>query len=170
MIRPVMIAATFTSLVAGCATGQITSNQTYRTTTILGTWCWNVESNRLGDRSDSDFWWEQVTNTNGYLVPLNGTKAGVVRGQAFDRIDSEYVGQVALSQEKIAGDSLRPGAIVVFRTAQGKTGKLQVVGYKASHDFDFPEAVHLNKMWKRFALSKPNIRDYNLQVRWRLLD
>jgi hypothetical protein len=166
MIRPILIVTILSSLVvSGCAT-----RQSYKTTNILGTSAWDVESNRLGERSGADFWWEQVTETNRYLVPLNGAKAAIVEGQKFERIDSDYVRRVALSQEKIAGGALQPGAIVVFRTARGRAGKLQVVGYKALHDFDFPEAASLTEAWKQFALSKPNIFLYHLQVRWTLLE
>lgn len=171
MIRPTLIVAILTSLVvSGCASKQVASKQSYKTTTILGTWTWDVESNRLGDRSDADFWWEQVTDTDRYLVPLNGAKTAIVEGQTFERIDAAYVRRVALSQEKIAGGVLKPGAIVVFRTAKGRLGKLQVVGYEALHDFDFPEAAYLPEDWKRYALSKPNTLVYHLQVRWTLLE
>jgi hypothetical protein len=78
-----------------------------------------VESNRPADRQDADFWWEQVSGTEKYLVPLNGAKATIVQGQDFERIDAGYIRKIALSQEKLRGDALKPGVIVAFRTAEG---------------------------------------------------
>lgn len=171
MIRLKLILAILTSvIVLGCTTNQIASRQPSKTTTILGTWAWDVESNRMGGRSDADFWWEQVNDADRYLVPLNGAKAAIVEGQVFEGIDLDYIRGIALSQESIAGVALEPGAIVVFRTASGRAGKFQVVAYKALHDFDFPEAAALSEGWKRFALSKPNTQLYHLQVRWTLLE
>ena len=169
MIRPSLIAAIITSLiVSGCTPGQGDAKPGYKDTTILGTWAWDVESNRPADRQDADFWWEQVSGTEKYLVPLNGAKATIVQGQDFERIDAGYIRKIALSQEKLRGDALKPGVIVAFRTAEGGVGKLQVLGYKALHDFDFPEAASLTEAWKQFALSQPNIPRYHLQVRWTL--
>jgi hypothetical protein len=141
-----------------------------KTTTILGTWFWDVESNHLGGDSEiggskTDFWWQRDADGGAYLVPVNGAKAAIVEGQEFERIDSEYVRHVALSDEKIASGALKPGAILVFRTAEGRVGKFQVVGYKALHEFDFPEASYLTEGWRRYALSQPNERAYHLQVR-----
>jgi hypothetical protein len=169
MIRPSLIAAIITSLiVSGCTPGQGDAKQGYKDTTIPGTWAWDVESNRPADRQEADFWWEQVSATERYLVPLNGAKATIVQGQDFERIDAGYIRKIALSQEKLRGDALKPGVIVAFRTAEGGVGKLQVLGYKPLHDFDFPEAASLTEAWKQFALSQPNMPLYHLQVRWTL--
>jgi len=50
-----------------------------------------------------------------------------------------------------------------FPYGGGWGGKLQVLGYKPLHDFDFPEAASLTEAWKQFALSQPNIPLYHLQ-------
>ena len=156
-------------LLPACATAQIQSNQTYNTTTVLGTWSWNVESNRLCSLESGDFWWGWATEKASHLVPLNGAKAALLTGQDFERIDAKYLERVGLSEEKLTGEALKPGAIVVFRTGKGEAGKFQVVGYKGSHDFDFPEAAYLTERWKQFTLSKPEIPAYHLKVKWTLL-
>jgi len=72
-----------------------------------------------------------------------------------------------LATHRICG-VLKPGCVIVFRTSRGKFGKLRIVGYRALHDFSFPEAVNLSEDWKRFVLSKPDNPQYHLQVRWAL--
>jgi hypothetical protein len=60
------------------AGAQTQSNQTYKTATVLGTWSWSIESNRLGNLEIGDFWWEWATEKARYLAPLNGAKAAVL--------------------------------------------------------------------------------------------
>ena len=167
---PVIVALVISFATYGCATSDPVSQRSYQTTTILGTFAWDVESNRLGDHSHADFWWDQVTDTERYLVPLNGATAAIVKRPQYEKIDADYVRRAALSQGRLAGGDLKPGATIVFRTADGRHGKLRVVGYKALHDFDFPEAAHLSEDWKTFVLGKPNTPQYHLQVRWTLLE
>jgi hypothetical protein len=159
----------FALFLSVCANAQVKSDQAYKTTTVLGTWAWNVESDRLCKSEDGDFWWERVDANSGYIVPLNGAEAAVVTGKDFETIDAKSVQKAALSKEKIASETLKPGAIVIFRTGKGEVGKFQVVGYKSSHNFDFPEAKHLTDKWKKFTLSKPESPAYHLQVKWGLL-
>ena len=47
---------------------------------------------------------------------------------------------------------------------------MEVIRYRALHDFDFLEAQVLCKEWKDFVRSKPNKKRYNLELRWQLLE
>lgn len=150
-------------LAAACGSG----DRTTRTTTLLGTWMWNAEVNDQG--GDGDFWLQYSTATEKYLTPMQGAKAALA-DLPFDKIDAAAARRAALSRERIPGTELPPGAVVVFATRSGKLGKLQVVGYKSSWDFSFPEAAYLTRRWKAFAKGRPEIPAYHLQVRWTLLE
>ena len=93
--------------------------------------------------------------------------------------------------------ALKPGAIVVFKTADGNCGKFQVIRYRPIYDFSFAEAAQLPPQWRYLALSgssalRPSqgnglvgmfyrirrhfvrdprlVRNYHLELRWRLFD
>ncbi len=168
----------------------------YPTTVIPGTWTWDVDSNSLGSGSYSDFFWEQIDATNRNLVPKNGAVAAVAAAKDFDGVDESFARRQQLSSAKISGSDrnaeLMPGSIVVFRTSQGRYGKLQVIRFRAIDDFGFPEASRLSQQWRDFATTefklKPprgNVveeivfrvkrlfrrdfpRNYHLEVKWQL--
>ena len=144
----------------------------YRRTVLLGTRAWDAESDKQDSRDTADFWWEHATDIERYLVPRNGSRAKLVSHADFDRIGPSFIDRQDLSRAKISGSDhgglLRPGSVVVFRTAEGNWGKLQVERYRALHDFSFPEAAYLSEKTKRFFLTKPNREVYHLQVRWQL--
>lgn len=133
-------------------------------TTLLGTWGWNVTSNHLGDPKP-DFWWNRVKD-KGFLTPTNGAAAALVGGTRFESVDRRFLETAKLNNAAISSDALKPGCVVVFRTADGSLGKLQVIGYKALHDFSFPEASLLEQDWRDFVIKEPNVEQYHLQVRW----
>lgn len=149
-------------------------DQTTDETTILGTWSWNVETNSLGTSSSADFWWEQVTETERYLVTINGTMAAIVSGRSYDEIDLAFVNSLILSNQSLSGSDvgsiLNPGVIIAFKTSEGNKGKLRIEGYRSLHDFSFPEASYLSESWKSFALTKPNVEKYHLHVKWHLFE
>ena len=41
-----------------------------------------------------------------------------------------------------------------------------MVGYRDLHDTGFPEARHLTPEWIRFARSRPNRKEYHLELDW----
>jgi hypothetical protein len=70
-----------------------------------------------------------------------------------------------------AGDKagmLDPGAVIVFRTADGTLGKLQVVGYRRLHDLSFPQASAYLDTWKTAIGQRPDIERYHLEINWQL--
>ncbi|MCP4258896.1 MAG: hypothetical protein GY774_15545 [Planctomycetes bacterium] len=154
---------------SGCRKADVSA---YSRTVILGTYAWDVEADQQVSSDFVDFWWEQVTDTERYLVPKNGATAKLVPDSDFGKIDPVFIKEQDLSIEKISGSDegglLTPGAVVVFRTAEGNLGKLQVEKYRALHDFSFSEATYLSEQWKSAVLKKPNRETYHLQVRWQL--
>lgn len=149
---------------------------------LLGAHTWDVESHGSNDRSArADFLWQHISPTERYLVPINGTRAALVTNGDFEAIGAAFVRAYPMSDgaEKISGaratttkfsgsdtgSVLQPGAILVFRTAEGNYGKLVVEGYRSLHDFSFPEAASLKQDWKDFVLKKSDTAHYHMQVR-----
>ena len=159
-------------LFTGSAKKQVYSKEAYTTTVILGTWRWDVETNKQGSSDIADFWWEQITDKERCLVPVNGAKAKLIPNVDFNTIDPAFIDKQTLSTDKISGADeggvLVPGAVVVFRTVEGNLGKIQIERYRALHDFTFQEAEYLSEQWKSFVLKKPNREKYHLQVKWKL--
>src|SRR5207302_264481 len=100
------------------------------------------------------------------LTPMNGAQAVVVPDQTFEKIAGDDLGKLKYSAEKIPNTALKPGTVVAVRTAKGNFAKLKVVRYRALHDFDFKEAALLDREWVAYALGKPDIKEYHLEVEW----
>jgi hypothetical protein len=135
-------------------------------TVILGTWTWKIEGNNLGGAEGADFWWEQVTDKERHLVPQSGAGWAIIRGKPFEKVTFEDLAKTTYSADKLAGPLLVPDTVVAVRTGDGKFAKMKVVRYRELHDLSFPEVRHLRAEWIRFALRKPNIQEYHLEVSW----
>src|SRR5439155_7035723 len=48
--------------------------------------------------------------------------------------------------------ALKPGTVVVFKTAEGHYGKLQVIRYRSIDDFPFPDVTQLARPWRDLVL------------------
>ncbi|WP_296823747.1 hypothetical protein [Sulfurovum sp.] len=140
-----------------------------KTTTILGTYSWDVETDTLGSTSKSDFWWERIDTTKGNLVAQNGTTVEVT-AKDFASIDKKYIQQFpVLRYGRINYSDIKPGTVVMFKTGEGHYGKLRIKGYRALHDFDFKEArEYLEASWKNFVMHKQDIKSYHLIVEYTL--
>jgi hypothetical protein len=145
---------------------KINGNKTTGQTVVLGTWMWTIDGNKLGGDPKADFWWQQVNDKERFLVPMGGAQWAILKGKAFAKVTAADLGNAAYSGEKLPGKLLTPGVVVVVRTAGGKVAKLEVLRYRELHDFAFPEAKHLTPAWRAFALTRPNTKEYHLEVRW----
>jgi hypothetical protein len=133
-------------------------------TVVLGTWTWDIAKNTQG--GGGDVWWEQVTETERNLVFRGGAGWAIVKGKAFEKVGVADLRKAIYSREKLPGTSLRPGTVVAIRTRTGGYAKVKVVRYRELHDTSFPEARHLRPEWIRFARTRPNTREYHLEVQW----
>jgi hypothetical protein len=136
-------------------------------TVILGTWSWDIETNKQGGKKGVDVRWQQATATAQFLVPLNG--AGLIvldKKKAFDKITRQDLAALKYSDKKLANDALAPGTVVALRTNEGNFAKFKVVKYRASHDFSFPEAMLLKERAREFFLKQPNRKNYHIEVEW----
>jgi hypothetical protein len=135
-------------------------------TVLLGTWTWTVAGNKMGGLEGADLFWEQVSSTERNLVPLGGAGWVLLKEKSFEKVALAELERASFSKSKLPGSLLRPGTVVGLRTRDGRFAKLKVVGYRELHDTSFPEAKHLRSEWVRFARSKPNCKEYHLELDW----
>lgn len=144
------------------------------TTVIPGTFAWDAESNAIAADATADFRWEQVSPTERYLVPINGTEAALVKHRGYDEVDGVFLSRWHMPEEKISasgeGRELTAGAVVAFRTGQGTLGKLRVVRFRSLHDLAFPGADALGQEWRSAAADRPDIERYHLEIGWTLYE
>jgi hypothetical protein len=145
------------------------------TTIIPGAFGWDTETDTIVDPLQvavADFWWEMVSENQRYLTPTHGATAAVVKGKTYEQIDAAFVDRQRMRTKKIdAGDKagvLDPGTIIVFRTADGTLGKLQIVGYRRLHDLSFPQASAYSDAKKQVIAQTTNIERGHLEVKWQL--
>ena len=135
-------------------------------TVILGTWAWEIETNKLGNTKRADVWWEQVNDKDQFLVPQNGAGLVVLGRKDFDKITQEDLGALKYSDKKVANESLAPDTVVALRTKEGDFAKLKIIRYRELHDFSFPEAMLLDAKRRASFLKQPNRKSYHLEVEW----
>lgn len=181
MIRPsICLSALVLAGLAGCGRKQAadeTPLPPVTVTVIPGTAIWDVDRNRfpteVSDPS-GDFKWGHADATQRYLEPRNGALAAAVPWTKLDDIDLEFVKGANLSADRILdsdqNNALGVGMVVVFRTAEGRFGALEVVRYRPLHDLSFPAVSNLDEKTKKLVMDSPNIERYHLEIKWRLLD
>lgn len=146
-----------------------------KTTVMLGSHYWDIDNQCFGKSDTADFLWIFGTDNNGFFKTTNRAKMAMIVGRSFDKIDCSIAKAQNLIEQRIFqnadhGGRIKPGAVIVFETAEGKFGKLEILGFRSSHDFSFREAASLTKEWKKFVLKKPETGHYHLEVKWRLFD
>lgn len=139
----------------------------YKTTVLLGTWTWDIETNQMGQRPGVDLFWQQVNARRAILTPMNGAAVKIV-DQEFSTFSEGDLARLEFPKTSIAKADLRPGTVVAIRTSAGNFGKLRVKQYRTLHDTSFPEAKYLSDRWKKFVLGQPNKEEYHLEVQWML--
>ena len=145
------------------------------TTIIPGTFGWDAETNSIVDPMRvpvADFWWEMVSEKERYLTPTHGAVAAIVKNRTYEQIDAVFVDRQRMQTKKIdAGDKadvLEPRTIIVFRTADGTLGKLQIVGYRQLHDLSFPQASAYLDTSKAAINQRTDIERGHLEIKWQL--
>jgi hypothetical protein len=162
-------------VLSGCKKATPAVPWTSGTTIIPGTFGWDAETNSIVDPMRvpvADFWWEMVSENQRYLTPTHGAAAAIVKGKTYEQIDAAFVSRRRLQTGKINGGDkagvLDPGTIIVFRTADGTLGKLQIVGYRRLHDLSFPQASVYPDSWKGLIAQRADIERYHLELKWQL--
>lgn len=98
--------------------------------TVRGTWKCDLD---LGAETQegADFWWEQATRTERYLAPQNGAVFSVLGARDFDAVTPADLPRLRYSVDRIRSvdalsSQLPAGAVVAYRTNEGRPGKLLV--------------------------------------------
>ena len=161
-----MVGCTENNVVQPNSAGQ---SQPGKMVTILGTYAWDIENGQLETSQKSDFWYQRVDDTHGNLIARNGTTIEIVK-KSYTQIDKNYMKQFPVFRDgRISNSDLKVGTVAVFKTAEGHYGKLKIKGFRALHDFDFPEAQqYLDQSWRNFVLGKPNTKKYHLMIEYQL--
>jgi len=102
----------------------------------------------------------------------DATTIAIVKSVNYDRIGPNFIRRTRMAPQRLEGSDkdnlLAPGAVVVFRTADGTLGRLQVVAYRPLHDLSFPGAAVYADSWKQEALRRPNYERYHIEIKWSL--
>ena len=142
------------------------------TTVIPGTFGWDAEGDAIVSPDNADLWWEMVAEAERYLTPRNGARAAIVKHKTYDELTARHLERWHMPDEKLpatgTADSLSPGTVVAFRTAEGIFGKLKIVGFRPLHDLSFPEASVYSEQWRSQAAGRPNDQRYHLEIEWAL--
>lgn len=175
MLRSVSVALLFSMVLpdchAACAQSPpdpMITESPVRRSVILGSWMWDLESDHLGSSSASDLFWEQIDAEKRALNAMVGI--ALLGEHKLAEIGLPELVAAKYQQHPITGDKLRPGTVVALQTREGNLAKLRVLRYRALHDFDFPQAKQLTEEWRDFVRTKPNTKEYHLEVEWVLFE
>lgn len=117
--------------------------------TIQGTYTWKVGSPANSKPKQPDFWWQHKSRTESFWNPRGGASAAIVK-KSFEAVTASDAMAVKLSNKPIAGQLLAEGTVLVFKTSEGKLGKMTVVGFDP-------------------LLGSDGTRNYNIKLRWQWL-
>ncbi len=135
-------------------------------TVIMGTWYWDIESNKQGKLPGSDLWWQQVDQVQQFLTPLGGTGITLLERKDFDAIGADDLKNVKYRRCPIENVEFESGSILGIKTADGNYVKMRIVGYRDLHDVSFTDIQYARPSWSAFLLSRPNRPNYHLEVDW----
>jgi hypothetical protein len=106
-----------------------------------------------------------------------GTKAAVCNDEvSFEEIDEAFVRRQVLKEKfflDLSDESkeIWPGMIIIFKKADGTSGKLRVEGFRTLHDLDFPEAREcLPDRGREIILEHDDEVDCHIQLIYQLLN
>ena len=104
------------------------------TTSVPGTWEWDIESDTLGTGTDSDVWWNQLTPSERQLYPQNGAQLVLVTGASYEEVSLSVLQSLSYSDAPISGSDgsgvLGVGVVLAMRTSDGNYAKLRIDRYR----------------------------------------
>ena len=104
------------------------------TTTLKGTWTFDLDAGVQGPPTGADVWWEQVNATVRYLVPQGGAMLANLGKPNFDAVSRQTLQAAPYTAVPINGSNnsqnqLNPGTVVAIKTGAGRLAKLKVNTY-----------------------------------------
>ena len=139
-------------------------------TVILGTFAWDIESDKQVQSSSNDLWWEQIDSTSRRLVAIGKVQPALVqiKDRDYESITLDEISTMRPNLREIDGDLLENGAIFAMRTVEGNFAKFRIIGYRGSHDTSFKETQFSRRGWIDGLLRRPNNPNYHLEIEWTL--
>jgi hypothetical protein len=137
-------------------------------TVILGTYRWDIETNKQEPRPGLDVWWEQFRSGDQYLTPMAGASLFVVENADFDKLTRDDLAKLKFGHDRLSNAVLLVNVVVAVRTVEGNLAKLKVIGYRDSHDLSFEEAKLIPP--NHPTRTGPNIPKRHLEVSWVLYE
>lgn len=99
---------------------------------VRGTYSFDLDKG-METAGDADFWWEQVTKVERYIVPRNGAKFYILGRKNFDSISYENLIKLRYSSTKLNGSTtsnqIPQGTVVAVITSQGRYCKFRIDVY-----------------------------------------
>lgn len=104
------------------------------TTTLKGTWTFDLDTGVQGAPTGADIWWEQVDGTVRYLVPQGGAMLAHLGQPTFDAVSRQTLATAAYTTSPIDGsatsaNTLAAGSVIAVRTASGRYAKVKIDSY-----------------------------------------
>ena len=137
-------------------------------TVIMGTWSWDIESNKQVRSIAVDLWWEQIDAASQRLVALGGTRLALLETKEYESVSLEDISRTKLTARGFDGDSLEVGAVFAMRTTEGNFAKFRIIGFRSSHDSSLKEKEFARPGWVAGLLSRPDNPKYHLEIEWTL--
>jgi hypothetical protein len=108
--------------------------QSKGTTTLKGTWTFDLDAGVPGPPYGADIWWEQVDEVTRFLVPQSGAMLAYMDQPNFDAVSVQtlqaqpYTG-TPINGSDNASNQLTPGTVIAVRTGSGRYAKLKIDSY-----------------------------------------
>ena len=151
------------------------AGQESRHVVLLGASPWDADAG-VFKPSGADFLLEHMTPGSCILRTLKSAASFIADNVSYDRLDHAFVQKNRsrlLQRDYPSGpqkDMLGPGTLIVFQTGEGRMGKMEIKGFRSSHDFSFDEAAKISEKLRDFLLKKPENEKHHLEIVWAWLD
>ena len=108
--------------------------QSRGTTTLKGTWTFDLDTGVQGPASGADLWWRQMNTVTRYLVPQSGAMLAHMGKPNFDAVSLTTLKAQSYTTTPINGSNnssnkLKPGTVIAVRTGAGRYAKLKINSY-----------------------------------------
>lgn len=93
-------------------------------------------------RNDSDFWWQQKTDTERSIMPKNGAKFCVIGQSSNQSLTNIELAKLSYSSSEILANNnhsnrIPNGTQVAYKTKQGRYGLMKILNYGYNLEIEF---------------------------------
>jgi hypothetical protein len=120
----------------------IASNVSFGSGTIYATYNFDFDAGVMqqvaGDDPTMDIWWEIVSDTERWLVPIHDAKVAELPGADFDSVNLTQLIETPYSEDAIhsdvGNDHLTPGSVIAVMTTNGNYTKVRITSVQPEPD------------------------------------